>query len=115
MTNLDEFFGMLNESGVNVSNSTRREIFKKELIKNLPENDAKIFRRKIRGLLISYAKMICKENGKNVKNINAFNTIYQNSYAVNDYSLSSICSDNMKEVNKEILKKALNFAKLKTK
>ena len=115
MTNLNEFFEMLNASGVNVSNSTRREIFKKELIKNLPENDAKAFRRKIRGLLISYAKMICKENGKNVKTINAFNAIYQNSYAVNDYTLNSVCSDNMKEVNKELLKKALNFAKPKAK
>lgn len=115
MTNLNEFFEMLNQAGVNISNSTRREVFKKELIKNLSEKESKAFRRKVRNLLITYAEVICNENGKNIKTINAFNKIYQSAYAVNDYTLQSICSDNMKEVNKKILQKALNFAKPKTK
>lgn len=115
MANLNEFFEMLNEAGVNVSNNTRREVFKKELIKDLPEKEAKTFRRKIRNTLITYAKNICDENGKNAKTIEAFNAIYKNAYAINDYTLQSVCSDNMKEINKKILEKALNFAKPKSK
>ena len=36
---------------------------------------------------------------------------YKQVYKVNDFSLYSVCSENMKETNKEILKKALQIVK----
>ena len=41
----------------------------------------------------------------------AFLDFYKQVYKVNDFSLSSVCSENMKETNKEILKKALQIVK----
>ena len=36
---------------------------------------------------------------------------YKQVYKINDFSLSSVCSANMKETNKEIKKKALQIVK----
>ena len=54
-----------------------------------------------------------KENDKTrlEKIKKAFLDFYKQVYKVNDFSLSSVCSENMKETNKEILKKALQIVK----
>lgn len=110
---LNNFFENLAKSGINLSLSTnKREIFKKELIKDLTDSQAKVFRRKIRKMLIAFAESVISSNG-NVEMVNQFNALYTEAYAVNDYTLQSVCSDNMKQINREILQKALQICKPK--
>lgn len=108
---VNAIFANLKNAGINVSNGTRREIFKKEIIAGLTEDKAKSFRKKIRKIMLALAETVVNTNGKDQKAINAFNETYKSAYALNDYSLQSVCSDNMKAANKEYLQKALNFCK----
>lgn len=104
-------FARLAKSGIylNLENS-HRSVFKQELIKNLTDTQAKIFRRKIRKLILAYAETLCNAP-TDIQAKKQFQELYKQVYAVNDYTLSSICSENMKEINKKILQKALEIAK----
>lgn len=108
---MDTIFANLAKSGINLSlENSHRSVFKKELIEGLTDSQAKVFRRKIRKMMLSFAETLV--NAPNdAKAKNQFNELYQQVYAVNDYTLQSICSENMKEVNKKILQKALEIAK----
>lgn len=108
---VNDIFSNLAKSGINLSlENSHRSVFKKELIENLTEAEAKIFRRKIRKTILSFAETLCN-TPTDAKAKQQFNELYKQIYAVNDYSLQSICSDNMKEANKKILQKALDIAK----
>lgn len=108
---MDTIFLNLAKSGINLSlENSHRSVFKKELIENLTDTQAKVFRRKIRKMMLSFAETLC--NAPNdAKAKQQFNELYKQVYAVNDYTLQSICSENMKDVNKKILQKALEIAK----
>lgn len=108
---MESIFANLAKNGISISlENSHRSVFKPELIKGMTDSQAKVFRRKIRKLILAYAETLCNApNNAAVKK--QFNDLYKAVYAVNDYTLSSICSENMKEVNKRILTKALEIAK----
>lgn len=104
-------FANLAKSGINLSlENSHRSVFKKELISEMTDSQAKIFRRKIRKLILAYAETLCNAP-TDIQAKKQFNDLYKAVYAINDYTLSSICSENMKDVNKRILTKALEIAK----
>lgn len=108
---LNDIFSNLAKSGINLSlENSHRSVFKPELIKDLTDSQAKIFRRKIRKMIISFAETLCNAP-TDAKAKQQFNELYKQVYAINDYTLQSICSENMKEANKKILQKALEIAK----
>lgn len=108
---IESIFANLAKSGINLSlENSHRSVFKKELIENLTDSQAKVFRRKIRKMMLSFAETLCNAP-TDAKAKAQFNGLYKQVYAVNDYTLQSICSENMKEANKKILQKALEIAK----
>lgn len=108
---IESIFANLAKSGINLSlENSHRSVFKSELIKDLTDVQAKIFRRKIRKMILSFAETLCNAP-TDAKAKQQFNELYKQVYAVNDYTLQSICSENMKKVNKKILQKALDIAK----
>lgn len=102
---------LLNGLGINLT-SSRREVFKKEIINNLSETEAKTFRRKVRKMVVAYAESICMQPA-NEKLIKQFTELYAKCYSVNDFTLHSICSDNMRESSKKVIEKALSICKNK--
>lgn len=108
---MDIIFANLAKSGINLSlENSHRSVFKKELIEGLTDTQAKVFRRKVRKMIISFAETLCNAPmDANAKK--QFNELYKQVYAINDYTLQSICSENMKDINKKILQKALDLAK----
>lgn len=107
----DAIFAHLAKNGIKLSlENSHRSVFKKELIENLTDTQAKVFRRKIRKMMLAFAETLVNAP-TNAKAKQQFNELYKQVYAVNDYTLQSICSENMKDVNKKILQKALEIAK----
>ena len=108
---MDTIFANLAKSGINLSlESSHRSVFKKELIEGMTDTQAKVFRRKIRKMILSFAETLVNAP-TDAKAKQQFNELYKQVYAVNDYTLQSICNENMKDVNKKILQKALEIAK----
>lgn len=108
---MESIFANLAKSGINLSlENSHRSVFKKEIINGMTDNQAKIFRRKIRKMMLSFAETLCNAPTDATAK-KQFNELYKQVYAVNDYTLQSVCSENMKEVNKKILQKALEIAK----
>lgn len=109
---VNDIFANLAKSGINLSlENSHRSVFKSELIKDLTDAQAKVFRRKIRKMILSFAETLCNAPTDATAK-EQFNELYKQVYAVNDYTLQSICSENMKEANKKILQKALEIAKI---
>ena len=108
---MDTIFANLAKNGINLSlENSHRSVFKKELINGMTDAQAKVFRRKIRKMILSFAETLCNAP-TDAKAKQQFNELYKQVYAVNDYTLQSICSENMKNINKKILQKALDIAK----
>lgn len=108
---IENIFANLAKSGINLTlENSHRSVFKKEIINGMTDNQAKIFRRKIRKMMLAFAETLCSAP-TDAKAKQQFNELYKQVYAVNDYTLQSVCSENMKEVNKKILQKALEIAK----
>lgn len=108
---VNDIFANLQKVGVNLSlENSHRSVFKKELINDLTDTQAKVFRRKIRKMILAFAETLCNAP-TDAKAKQQFNELYKQVYAVNDYTLQSICSENMKDANKKILQKALDIAK----
>lgn len=106
MATLNEIFSKLN---VNVEINSTREIYKKELFAGLNENDLKKARRKIRKIAFAFANEVVLS--KNEKSINAFIDFYKQIYAVNDYSLASICSENTRTEKRDTYANCLQICK----
>lgn len=101
----------LANSGISINlENSHRSVFKKELIDGMTDSQAKVFRRKIRKMMLGFAETLCNAP-TNAQAKKQFNELYRQVYAVNDYTLQSVCSENMKEINKKMLKKALEIAK----
>ena len=91
----------------------KSDIYKEEIFSELSDKEKKIARKKFRNTILSLSESLIQEKDKTrlEKLKKAFLDFYKQVYKVNDFSLSSVCSENMKETNKEILKKALQIVK----
>ena len=81
----------------------------------LPEDakGKKSMRKRLRNYFFSIASTLIVEqdNEKQSKLINAFNEFYFATYANNDYTLASVCNENLSSEKKDIIKKALEICK----
>lgn len=91
----------------------KSDIYKEEIFSDLSDKEKKVARKKFRNTILSLSESLTQEKDKIrlEKLKKAFLDFYKQVYKVNDFSLSSVCSENMKETNKEILKKALQIVK----
>lgn len=90
----------------------KSSLFKSDV---LPTNEKqkKSMRKKLRNVLFSICSTIVVEQNKEKqgKLINAFNDFYFATYANNDYTLASVCNENLSSEKKDIIKKALEICK----
>mgnify|MGYP000772320923 CR=1 FL=1 len=94
----------------------KTEIYIESLFNGLNEKQKKSTRKKIRNNTFSLLESICKmyeqkDKEKLTKLIKAFKEFYKEVYKVNDFSFSSIASENTKDTKKEVLTKGLNIVK----
>ena len=89
----------------------KSDIYKEEIFSELSDKEKKVARKKFRNTILSLSESLVQEKDKTrlEKLKKAFLDFYKQVYKVNDFSLSSVCSENMKETNKDILKKALQI------
>ena len=102
------------EGLLKTSFGVKNQIFtKKKFFSELSDKEKKLLEKKFRNTILSLSESLTQEKDKTrlEKLKKAFLDFYKQVYKVNDFSLSSVCSENMKETNKEILKKALQIVK----
>lgn len=87
----------------------KTEIYKKELFEGANEKQIKSLRKKFRNVTFSFLSTIATNADK--KLIDSFIDFYKQVYVINDFSFSSIASENTKEEKKEILIKGLEIVK----
>lgn len=88
---------------------TKTEIYKKELFLGANEKQIKSLRKKFRNVTFNFLSTIA--NNADKKLIEGFIDFYKQVYVINDFSFSSIASENTKEEKKEILIKGLEIVK----
>lgn len=88
---------------------TKTEIYKKELFAGANEKQIKSLRKKFRNVTFNFLSTIATNADK--KLIKGFIDFYKQVYVLNDFSFSSIASENTKEEKKEILMKGLEIVK----
>lgn len=84
----------------------KASIYKDEIFAGLDEKNKKSLRKKIRNLLFSFVKSDLTEN-----NIKQFNEFYCEFYKVQDYTIQSVCSENMDATKKQQLSEFLQKVK----
>lgn len=91
----------------------KASIYKDEIFTDCNEKEKKSLRKKLRNMLFSCATSLLNEKNKENQKalIKAFNDFYKECYLLNDYSLNSVCNENLKTEKKEILSNALNLCK----
>ena len=92
---------------------TKKSSLFKENVLPTDEKQKKSMRKKLRNVLFSICSTIVVEqnNEKKSKLISAFNEFYFATYANNDYTLASVCNENLSSEKKDIIKKALEICK----
>ena len=98
-----------NEGLFKTSLGTKTEIYKKELFLGANEKQIKSLRKKFRNVTFNFLSTIA--NNADKKLIEGFIDFYKQVYVINDFSFSSIASENTKEEKKEILIKGLEIVK----
>ena len=90
----------------------KSSLFKDDVLPS-DEKQKKSMRKKLRNLLFSICSTLVVEQNKEkqIKLINAFNEFYFSTYANNDYTLASVCNENLSSEKKDIIKKALEICK----
>lgn len=89
---------------------TKTEIYKKELFEGAKnEKQIKSLRKKFRNVTFNFLSTIADKADK--KLIEGFIDFYKQVYVLNDFSFSSIASENTKEEKKAILIKGLEIVK----
>ena len=88
---------------------TKTEIYKKELFEGANEKQIKSLRKKFRNVTFNFLSSIATNADKNL--IEGFIDFYKQVYVINDFSFSSIASENTKEEKKAILIKGLGIVK----
>lgn len=88
-------------------------IYKEDIFSECSDKEKKSLRKKLRNTLFSICSSIISEieEEKQNKLIKIFNDFYKSIYVINDYSLQSICNENLKTEKKDILQQALNICK----
>lgn len=89
---------------------TKTEIYKKELFLGANEKQIKSLRKKFRNVTFNFLSTIAT-NADKKQLIDGFIDFYKQVYVINDFSFSSIASENTKEEKKEILIKGLEIVK----
>ena len=92
---------------------TKKSSLFKEDVLPTEEKQKKSMRKKIRNVLFSICSTLVTEQNKEKqgKLISAFNEFYFATYANNDYTLASVCNENLSSEKKDIIKKALELCK----
>lgn len=93
---------------------TKREsIYQTSIFENCSDKEKKSLRKKLRNMLFSLCSSLIDEKDDQKKNklIKSFNDFYKQVYVTNDYSLQSVCNENLKNEKKETLQKALDICK----
>lgn len=93
---------------------TKREsIYKSEIFSESSDKEKKSLRKKLRNTLFSLCSSLIDEKDETKKNklIKSFNDFYKSVYVTNDYTLQSVCNENLKADKKETLQKALDICK----
>ena len=92
---------------------TKKSSLFKEGVLPTNEKQKKSMRKKLRNVLFSICSTLVTEQNreKQSKLVNAFNDFYCATYAVNDYTLASVCNENLSSEKKDIIKKALAICK----
>lgn len=98
-----------NQGLFKTSLGTKTEIYKKELFAGANEKQIKSLRKKFRNVTFNFLSSIAANGDK--KLIANFIDFYKQVYVTNDFSFSSIASENTKEEKKEILMKGLSIVK----
>lgn len=98
-----------NQGLFKTSLGTKTEIYKKELFLGANEKQIKSLRKKFRNVTFNFLLTIATNADK--KLIDGFIDFYKQVYIINDFSFSSIASENTKEEKKEILIKGLEIVK----
>lgn len=95
----------------------KASIYKVDIFENCTDKEKKSLRKKLRNMLFSCATSLVAEKDATKKQelIKAFNAFYKDCYVSNDYSLQSVCNENLKAEKKEILENALNLCKVSCK
>lgn len=88
---------------------TKTEIYKKELFEGANEKQIKSLRKKFRNVTFNFLSTIA--NNADKKLIEGFIDFYKQIYVINDFSFSSIASENTKDEKKAILLKGLEIVK----
>ncbi len=88
---------------------TKTEIYKKDLFVGANEKQIKSLRKKFRNVTFNFLSSIATNADK--KLIANFVDFYKQVYVTNDFSFSSIASENTKEEKKAILIKGLEIVK----
>lgn len=88
---------------------TKTEIYKKELFEGANEKQIKSLRKKFRNVTFNFLSTIA--NNADKKLIDGFIDFYKQVYVINDFSFSSIASENTKEEKKAILIKGIEIVK----
>lgn len=88
-------------------------IYKEDIFSECSDKEKKSLRKKLRNTLYSLCSSLIdeKEETKKKKLISSFNEFYKQVYIINDYSLQSVCNENLKTEKKDILQQALNICK----
>lgn len=103
------------ESLLVTNKGTKKEtIYKDTIFEGLSDKEKKSARKRIRNYVhVIFESIIFSEKEKNKQNItklaNSFAEFYKETYKVNDYSFSSIASENTKD--KEVINNALAIIK----
>ena len=92
---------------------TKKSSLFKENVLPTNEKQKKSMRKKLRNVLFSICSTLVVEQNKEKqgKLISAFNEFYFATYANNDYTLASVCNENLSSEKKDIIKKALEICK----
>ena len=98
-----------NQGLFKTSLGTKTEIYKKELFEGANEKQIKSLRKKFRNVTFNFLSTMA--NNADKKLIEGFIDFYKQVYVLNDFSFSSIASENTKEEKKKILIKGLEIVK----
>ena len=92
---------------------TKKSSLFKENVLPTNEKQKKSMRKKLRNVLFSICSTLVVEQNQEKQNklISAFNEFYFATYANNDYTLASVCNENLSSEKKDIIKKALEICK----
>lgn len=92
--------------------SKKTSIYKDNVLPTT-EKEKKSMRKKLRNLLYAICLAIVTEKNKENKEklIKSFREFYIETYKVNDFTLSSVCNENLNAAKKEVILKALDICK----